>query len=305
MAPTFECVDSQLIDVPMRLPLRLYLWHRRVRREEALNCGGNGNIAAGSDIAEHLKSAMNRWRADGLDVERGRVDYRCLEKSAPFAEFLNLVPALREFDPAELDTENARKAFWINLYNVLMIHGVLAYGAKESVEEIQGAFVRLAYIVGGYRYCLDDIEHGILRGNRMHFVVPGARFGKRDPRRRYVVEKLDPRIHFALVCGASSCPPIGIYQADNLDTQLELAARSFVNGGAVQLNKDTMTLSLSRVFQWYSSDLGGGWMGTSGRDAVIKYLSQYLEDDEEREFLVAHAGRLRVRFQYYDWALNV
>ena len=305
MTSTFRCSKSQLNQVPMRVPLRFYLWHRRVHRDEALNCNGNGNVSAGKDIAEQLKSAMHRWGADGLDIERGRVNYRRLEKSIAFEDFLHLAPALRGFDPDHFRTVNERKAFWINLYNVLMIHGLVAYGAQETAEEIQGIFVRLAYIVGGYRYCLDDIEHGILRGNSMYFAVPGARFGRHDPRRRHVVEEPDPRIHFALVCGASSCPPIGIYQADKLETQLELAARSFINGGGVLLKKDDMTLSLSRVFQWYSVDFGGGWMGTSGRATVIKYISRYLEDDEDREFLLEHADRLRVTYQFYDWALNV
>ena len=116
---------------------------------------------------------------------------------------------------------------------------------------------------------------------------------------------MDPRIHFALVCGASSCPPISIYQADKLDVQLDLAARSFVNGGGVLLNKDEMTLSLSPIFQWYSVDFGGNWMGIGKRYAVINYVAQYLADEDDRRFLQEHSEDLRVTYQEYDWALNV
>ena len=305
MKPDHRCSDSILKPVPLRLPLRLYLRHRNVSSDEALNCGETSGMAAGREIGEVLKAAMNRWKADGLDLDRGRVDYRRLAGSEAFAEFLGLVPDLRQFDPSELSSEIERRAFWINLYNVLMIHGLVAYGAKRSAEEIKGIFVRLAYIVGGYRYSLDDIEHGILRGNRMHFVVPGVRFGARDPRRQHVIGKLDPRIHFALVCGASSCPPISIYQADKLDVQLDLAARSFVNGGGVLLNKDEITLSLSRIFQWYSVDFGGHWMGIGKRYAVINYVARYLVDEDDRHFLHEHSENLRVTYQEYDWALNV
>ena len=35
------------------------------------------------------------------------------------------------------------------------------------------------------------------------------------------------RIHFALNCGARSCPPIRVYAAAKLETQLNTAARSF------------------------------------------------------------------------------
>ena len=50
-------------------------------------------------------------------------------------------------------------------------------------------------------YSLDDIEHGVLRCNRPH---PGGdvMFAKDDPRLEFTMTTLDPRIHFALVCGA-------------------------------------------------------------------------------------------------------
>ena len=39
---------------------------------------------------------------------------------------------------------------------------------------------------------------------------------------------LDPRIHFALNCGAKSCPPIRVYSTPNLDSQLNRASASFL-----------------------------------------------------------------------------
>lgn len=47
------------------------------------------------------------------------------------------------------------------------------------------------------------------------------------PVRVQVVTPLDPRIHFALVCGAKSCPPIKVYTADALEEGLEAAAAAF------------------------------------------------------------------------------
>ena len=44
---------------------------------------------------------------------------------------------------------------------------------------------------------------------------------------RQVVTPLDPCIHFALVCGAKSCPPIKVYTAEALEEGLEAAAASF------------------------------------------------------------------------------
>lgn len=42
-----------------------------------------------------------------------------------------------------------------------------------------------------------------------------------------VVSPMDPRIHFALVCGAKSCPPIKLYSSDTLQEALTGAAEAF------------------------------------------------------------------------------
>jgi hypothetical protein len=39
-------------------------------------------------------------------------------------------------------------------------------------------------------------------------------FGKNDPRLKVSLEQPEPLIHFALVCGAKSCPPIKTYSAN-------------------------------------------------------------------------------------------
>ena len=41
---------------------------------------------------------------------------------------------------------------------------------------------------------------------------------------------VDPRIHFALVCGAKSCPPIRVYTPQRLEYGLMAAAKVFCNG---------------------------------------------------------------------------
>ena len=278
MSDALRCSRAEMRPVPVCLPLRLYMLRRGVRLDEALNCGKPVTGGCVSGVAERLKAIMNRMKAYGLDINRGRVDYPTLADSAVFADFQNVAAALREFDPATLRGREEQIAFWINIYNVLLIHCLIAYGARRSARDVRGVFVRCAYNIGGLRYCLDDIEHGILRGNR---------------------------IHFALVCGASSCPPIGIYQADKLDEQLDVAARSFVNNGGMVLNRREMTVSLSRIFQWYSVDFGGSWMGTGGREAVLSYASHFIEVDRDREFVRENAKVLQVKYQEYYWSLNV
>lgn len=86
---------------------------------------------------------------------------------------------------------------------------------------------KYAYNIGGLILTLDEIEHGILRSNAGHPAAKKKLFADDDPKMKLVIPTLDPRIHFALNCGAKSCPPIRIYQSEKLDKQLEIAAKSF------------------------------------------------------------------------------
>lgn len=68
-----------------------------------------------------------------------------------------------------------------------------------------------AYNLGGHVFSLDEMEHGILRANAPH--PSGKRLlpDEADPRLKLAMKELDFRIHFALNCGAKSCPPIRLF----------------------------------------------------------------------------------------------
>ena len=52
-------------------------------------------------------------------------------------------------------------------------------------------------------------------------------FGEGDPRLSLALERAEPRIHFALNCGAKSCPPIKTYSADSVRTKRKIKKRYF------------------------------------------------------------------------------
>lgn len=47
---------------------------------------------------------------------------------------------------------------------------------------------------------------------------------------------VDQRIHFALVCGAKSCPPIKVYDPTSLEEGLESATVAFCEGMHLHLH---------------------------------------------------------------------
>jgi hypothetical protein len=150
-------------------------------------------------------------------------------------------------------------------------------------------------MVGGMRFSADDIEHGILRGNRRNPMLPFPPFGSEDPRLKMTITSPDPRVHFALVCGARSCPPIAFYEGSRLDEQLESACISFINAGGVEFDAQHRILRLSKILQWYQGDFGG-------RLGVLECVAKCTRDEGLRSAL--ESERVRVRYMPYDWSLN-
>lgn len=263
-----------------------------------------GTIAAAAttslpeEIASHLKSSMNVLRGAFFDTHMGRVAYERMKKSQAYAEYLALSYTLKNMDLHELKTTAEKIAFWINMYNVIVIHGVIELGIMDSVKEVRNIFRRIRYQIGDMFFSPEDIEHGILRGNRRPPNSLFKMFGSSDRRLVHSVQELDPRIHFALVCASSSCPPISFYTAEKLDKELTIAGKSFINGGGVQPDRHNNHVSLSRVFKWYGSDFGR----TIGDR--LRFIAQYLYDENDRQYILDNAEHIKIDYLDYDWRLN-
>jgi hypothetical protein len=270
----------------------------RFRSPILLNGGVPSQVALEQPIDIALTLAMGDLKAKFIDAERGTVRYPSIRGSKEFERYKDLTRRLRSFDLHSLKDRGQRLAFWINIYNTGVIHGVIELGLERSVKEVPGFFDRITYEIGGFRFSLNDMEHGLLRGNRRHPYRLLRPFRKRDPRLEFAVSPLDPRIHFALVCGARSCPPIGFYEAEQIDFQLELAAASFINSPQVKILSQEKTVLVSMIFKWYKVDFGG-----SNR-AFLKTLLSYLDEGDGKAFLKKNEGQVRVRYQPYDWNLN-
>jgi hypothetical protein len=157
-------------------------------------------------------------------------------------------------------------------------------------------FRRVAYQVGNQRISLDDIEHGILRGNKGHPFLPGNHFTSDDLRLNWIVENPDPRIHFALNCASRSCPPIRTYSAENIDQQLDMAARNFIDAN-LNIDAHQHELTTSEIFRWFQADFGG-------KIGVIDFLFEHLPSDERRTWLESNLENVKIQYETYDWGLN-
>ncbi len=207
-------------------------------------------------------------------VKDGRVDYAALSRDARVGEYVGRLAA---FDPERLPTRAAKLAFWLNAYNALAVSGVLAHSpGLKSVSDVApdfGFFKAPNFKVGGKALSLNDIENGIVRKT----------FG-------------DARVHAALNCASTSCPPLRAeaFQADALERQLDEQMRAFVRDPARnRIVAATGEVRLSSLFDWYKDDFNG----------VAAFVARYLEPADAAAVKAAEAAG-KIGFLPYDWSLN-
>jgi len=163
-------------------------------------------------------------------------------------------------------------AFWLNCYNAGTER---LLSERPELYESRWRFFRApALTVAGHGLSLDDIEHGLLRGTRSKYglgYLPRLLVDSFEL--RHALDGVDPRIHFALNCGAASCPPIRAYDPDAVDTQLDTATRAYLDA-TVRYDADAEAVSVPRVFRWFPGDFGG----RSGRRAFLRRYDQLPEN---------------------------
>merc|ERR1712046_207059 len=184
-------------------------------------------------------------------------------ESVEFDEFKKTTALLQTLDLNDF-SENERLAFFINIYNSLVIHGYIENGIPESFMQKMGFFRKTSYIIGTNLYSLDDIENGILRGNKRGPAHFSKMFGKDDERLEFVIPGGEPMIHFALNCGAESCPPIKNYSADGIRTQLIEATKAFFEDEKSLSIVGKHELKVSKILDWYKVDFGGNVSDVAG-----------------------------------------
>ncbi len=167
-----------------------------------------------------------------------------------------------------LNTDARRKAFWINVYNAVAQRDLIAAPPADGLLAQLRFFRTPRCTVGGRRWSLDAIEHGLLRRSRVWWAAGYLRkpwTGAAE--RRLRVDTLDPRVHFALNCGAVSCPPIRAYAPERVDEQLDTATAAYLEG-AVHVDSASGELRVPGLFRLFRGDFGG-------RRGILAFLSRH------------------------------
>ena len=171
-------------------------------------------------------------------------------------------------------------AYWINLYNALIVQLVLDHYPIASIRMLDRSsndaksspWRRPLIVIDGVSLSLDDIEHRVLKP---------------------IFE--DPRFHYAITCVAMSCPnlqPVPFVGA-RLDQQLSDAAMDYVNDPRC-IAIENGELHVSSLYRWNLQAFGGS------EQAIIRHLMAYAEPDLAMQL----QGFERLHGDHFDWRLN-
>jgi Protein of unknown function, DUF547 len=216
-----------------------------------------------------------RIGADGVHrVAYGQVTAANRMRLDDYIARLAAVP-IGTYDRAE------QMAYWINLYNALVVRLVVDHYPIASIRDVGsrsgkpgggGPWADKLVEIEGMPLSLNDITHRILRPI-WH----------------------DPRVHYALACGAVGCPNLQPepFDAAQLERQLNEVAMAYINDPrCITIGEDR--LGLSSMYRWYRDDFGA-----TDRD-VINHLMAYAEPG-----LAMRLQRFdKISEDGFDWRLN-
>ena len=220
-------------------------------------------------FAFHLSQAQPDYKSWDSYLKKhvsatGDVDYKSIKTNKK--ELDGIVKSFSAVSLLPTWSKNDQLAFWINAYNVFTIQLIVDNYPLKSIQNLDGGkpWDVKRITIGGKKYSLNNIENDIIRP-----------------------QFKDARIHFAVNCGAKSCPPLlnGAFFAKTLDAQLDAVTNKFINNTKYQSITATK-LTLSKIFDWYAVDFGD----------IHTYVNKYSSLKVNKNAVIV--------FKEYDWALN-
>ena len=274
-------------------------------------------------LGEDLRRLILAIHAKYLSSDGRSVDYEGIKGSKMFESYKGVARQLQRVDLDSMaSNRNELLAFFINIYNALVIHGTIERGVPANLWARYSFFSTTAYNIGGYKFTLNDIENGILRGNRASmatlYMRPFAKTEDKDPRLKFSIkDPVEARIHFALNCGAKSCPPIKTFSAEDLEGQLAAATEAYLESeeDAVKIvmpetsGEKTPVIHLSMLFKWYAEDFG------SDKTEVLEWIYQNMASDSTESSRKDQMKKIiggedeksadyKLKYIPYDWGNN-
>lgn len=220
----------------------------------------------------------------------GKVDYIALKKNRD-----NLDKYLEQMAYIDLSTMNRNEtlALYLNIYNAYTLQLVIDHypmkvtdrsKPKESILQIPRVWDDFMIDISNELMSLNELEH------------------------KHIRKFQDPRVHFAMVCAAQSCPKIQsrVFTAKSLNSQLNKARDEFLKDPVnYHYCKDCKTIRLSKIFEWFKEDFQKHYKRETRRyqksAGVMGFILDRMPKELKSQFL---SKKPEVVYSDYDWRLN-
>ncbi|KAK9275452.1 hypothetical protein L1049_022719 [Liquidambar formosana] len=190
-----------------------------------------------------------------------------------------LVEQLERVNVSQMES-NAQTAFWVNVYNSLVMHAYLAYGIPHSSLRRLALFHKAAYNIGGHVISANAIEQSIFCfrtpriGRWLETILSTALRKKSGEERQLISSKFSlpnsqPLVCFALCTGAFSDPVLKVYTASNVKEELEVAKREFLQANVVV--KKSRKVFLPKVLERFAKE------ASIGSDDLLQWVTENLD----------------------------
>lgn len=201
------------------------------------------------------------------NVVKGKVNYKKLKDN--FSEVDKLYASLNTIDLAKVSDDEI-KSFYINAYNIIVIHQIAKYYPLKSALDRNGFFDKVKHNVAGENLTLDQIEKG-----------------------KVILKFRDPRVHFAFSCAATGCPELANFgfNPEMIEQQLVSRTTNAVNNpNFIKVNNQSKEVSVSMIFKWYEKDF------LENDPSVLAYINRFRTQKIPDNYTL--------KFYDYDWSLN-
>lgn len=189
---------------------------------------------------------------------------------------------------SSLSTDAQKKAFWINIYNA---HIQILLSEDPTLFNDRGKFFGAPRVtIAGNKLSFDDIEHGIIRSSKIKLSLGLLRNPFASSfEKKFRTKETDGRVHFALNCGAKSCPLVAVYEANNFDEKIDQVAKKFLHKVSTY-KPDEVKVITTPLFSWFRGDF-------NGKNGVLKFLKKYDVVPEDK--------KPSISYDNYDWTLSL
>jgi hypothetical protein len=197
------------------------------------------------------------------------VRYKNVAQSQTFS---SLIRHISMFDPSTLKDRKEQLAFWINMYNIAVVHTLAQHYPIQSIKDtgtlINPIWDRPLINVGSNYYSLSEIENQILK--KLH----------------------EPRLYYALCNGTLSSADLRreAYTDEKLDAQLTDQMTKFLANRTkgIRVHKGTKEVRVSSLLKWHQDFI----LNSAPKHAYIQPHVERRIDD------------FRVSYLNYNWGVN-